>query len=192
MQAMAMPRSCHITNPNLNQTDNQMKHGFLLSLLCLLATGFSVRAQKSVDIDGRLQPILNEFFEQCDKYGINYHDKLFQLKNIDMVNNLPLEEGNTVLGMVTRDVDGNVENILINWAAMLDPEILKIVAFHEFAHHFLDYKHTCQDCNEIMAVTNSSYFEIAKDWENQVHNLFITSPMYQVMQSKNATVASKF
>lgn len=168
-----------------------MKHGFLLSLLCLLATGFSVSAQKSVDIDGRLQPILTEFFKQCDTYGIDYHEKLFQLKNIDVVNTLPLEEGNTVLGMVTRDVDGNVENILINWAAMLDPEILKIVSFHEFAHHFLDYKHTCQDCNEIMAVTNISYFDIAKDWEEQVHQLFITSPVYQVMQSKKPSVASK-
>ncbi|MBT8236144.1 MAG: hypothetical protein KJO04_08125, partial [Bacteroidia bacterium] len=56
---------------------------------------------------------------------------------------------------------------------------LKVVAFHEFAHHFLDYKHTCQDCNEIMAVTNTSYFNIARDWENQVEQLFLTSPAYQ-------------
>jgi hypothetical protein len=95
-----------------------------------------VRAQNSVDIDGRLQPILTEFFEQCKKYDIDYHTKLFQLKNIDIVNHLPLEENNTVLGMVSRDEAGDIESILINWAALLDNEILKVVAFHEFAHHF--------------------------------------------------------
>jgi len=141
-----------------------------------------LNAQKSVDIDGRLQPILNAFFEECKKYDIDYYEKLFQLKNIDISNDLPLEENNTVLGMLTRDDNDNVENILINWAAMLDPKILKVVAFHEFAHYFLDYKHTCQDCNEIMAVTNTSYFEIANDWENQVQNLFTTSPVYIARQ----------
>ncbi|MFS4493005.1 hypothetical protein [Maribacter sp. 2308TA10-17] len=149
----------------------------------------SANAQKSVDIDGRLQPILNEFFEECKKYDIDYNEKLFQLKNIDISNSLPLEENNTVLGMVTRDSEGNAENILINWAAMLDPEMLKVVAFHEFAHHFLDYKHTCQDCNEIMAVTNTSYFDIARDWENQVENLFMTSPVYLTKQTQQPVAA---
>ncbi len=147
-------------------------------LLCLLLGLQLSNAQNSVAIDGRLQPILNDFFEECKKYDIDYHDKLFQLTNIDISNALPLEEDHTVLGMVTRDADGNAENILINWAAMFDPEMLKVVAFHEFAHHFLDYKHSCQDCNEIMAVTNTSYFDIARDWENQVQNLFTTSPIY--------------
>ena len=143
-----------------------------------------LQAQDGVSIDGRLQPLLKEFFEQCDKYDISYYEKLFQLQAIDMVQDLPLEEGNTVLGMVSRDVSGNVDKILINWAAMLDPEILKVVAFHEFAHHFLDYKHTCQDCDEIMAVTNTSYFNIARDWDNQVEQLFLTSPAYQQRKSK--------
>ncbi len=153
------------------------KHLSVFFVIILSVTSY-LQAQKSVDIDGRLQPILNDFFEECKKYGIEYHSKLFELKNIDIVTNLPLEEGNTVLGKVSRNEVGMVDEILINWAAMLDPEILKVVAFHEFAHHFLDYKHTCQNCNEIMAVTNTSYFNIANDWENQVENLFTTSPIY--------------
>ncbi len=153
-----------------------MKSCFLFLFLLL---SFFSKAQDSVDIDGRLQPVLNQFFEYCDAYGIDYNGKLFQLKNIDITNSLPLEEGNTVMGMVTRDANGAIENILINWVATVDPEILKVVAFHEFAHHFLDYKHTCQDCDEIMAVNNASYFNVARDWENQVKRLFITSPVYR-------------
>jgi len=153
------------------------KHLSIFFVFILSVTSY-LQAQKSVDIDGRLQPILNDFFEECKKYGIKYHSKLFELKNIDIVNNLPLEEDNTVLGKVSRNEAGMVDEILINWAAMLDPEILKVVAFHEFEHHFLDYKHTCQNCNEIMAVTNSSYFNIASDWDNQVELLFTTSPIY--------------
>lgn len=153
-------------------------------LLWLLAFGCFVtsHAQRSVDIDGRLQPLLNEFFDECKKYGIEYHEKLFELKNIDITNSLPLEEGNTVMGMVTRDAEGNIENILINWVALVDPEILKVVSFHEFAHHFLDYKHTCPDCNEIMAVNNSSYFNVVRDWDNQLEYMFTTSPVYLKMQ----------
>lgn len=154
------------------------------TIIGLLALFFitSLKSQETVDIDGRLQPILNEFFNDCDSYGIDYHDKLFQLKNIDLTNSLPLEEGNTVMGMVTRDSEGKIENILINWVAAVDPEILKIVAYHEFAHHFLDYKHTCADCDEIMAVNNASYFNVAQDWDNQVKKLFVTSPVYQKQQ----------
>jgi hypothetical protein len=169
-----------------------MKTCYVIILLCFFAGLNYCRAQDSVDIDGRLQPILTDFFEHCKKYNIDYHDKLFQLKNIDISNTLPLEESNTVLGMITRDADGKAENILINWASMLDPEILKVVAFHEFAHYFLDYKHTCQDCNEIMAVTNSSYFDIANDWENQVHALFITSPVYLSKQTKESIAVVSF
>ena len=167
-----------------------MQKGIIVFMLMLVGTVSFLHAQKSVDIDGRLQPILTEFFEQCKKYNIDYHEKLFQLKNVDIVNNLPLEEGNTVLGIVTRDSEGEEENILINWAAMLDQEILNVVAFHEFAHHFLDYKHTCQDCNEIMAVTNNSYFDIARDWDNQVKLLFTTSPIYLAQQKEKAIVTT--
>ncbi|MEX0275471.1 MAG: hypothetical protein AB3N16_13945 [Flavobacteriaceae bacterium] len=154
-------------------------------LLCLLFLSlFYAKGQESVDIDGRLRPILTEFFNYCDHYGIDYHEKLFQLKSIDITNTLSLEEGNTVLGKVVRDSYGDIEHILVNWAATIDQEILRVVAFHEFAHHFLDYKHTCQDCNEIMAVNNSSYFNVVRDWDNQVHKLFITSPVYQAKQTK--------
>ena len=166
-----------------------MKRVALIFLFILSNTLVPLGAQNTVDIDGRLQPILDDFFKECDAYGIDYHDKLFQLKEIDISSELPLEEGNTVLGKVTRNAEGKVERILINWAAMLDPEILKVVAFHEFAHHFLDYKHTCEDCNEIMAVRNSSYFEIAANWSEQVEQLFITSPSY-LARFKKETVAA--
>jgi len=33
--------------------------------------------------------------------------------------------------MLTRDEDGQAENIAINWGAQLDQEILKLVVFHE-------------------------------------------------------------
>ncbi|MBD0850378.1 hypothetical protein [Maribacter arenosus] len=168
-----------------------MKKRMVLFLIGMFCLSQYIQAQNSVDIDGRLQPILTEFFEQCKKYDIDYHSKLFQLKNIDIVNNLPLEENNTVLGMVSRDEAGNIENILINWAALLDNEILKVVAFHEFAHHFLDYKHTCTDCEEIMAETNVSYFNIARDWDNQVKLLFTTSPIYMAQQKGHLVAATK-
>lgn len=163
-----------------------------LLLLCLFTCSFSLKAQETVDIDGRLQPLLNDFFEYCDTYQIEYHEKLFQLKNIDVTNSLPLEEGNTVMGMVTRDANGEIENILINWIALVDPEILKVVAFHEFAHHFLDYKHTCADCDEIMAVNNASYFNVARDWENQVKKLFVTSPVYLSKRAKVSYIESEY
>ena len=159
-------------------------------MLALVSTVSFLHSQESVDIDGRIQPILTEFFEECKKYNIDYHSKLFQLNNIDIVNNLPLEENNTVLGMVSRDDSGLIDNIYINWAALLDNEILKVVAFHEFAHHFLDYKHTCNDCEEIMAETNVSYFDIARDWDNQVKLLFTTSPIYLAQQKEKAIVSN--
>lgn len=179
----------HQTKPFKNQTFLPMKKHIIVFVFALLFTGSFLRSQESVDIDGRLQPILTEFFEQCKKYGIDYHSKLFQLRNIDIVNNLPLEENNTVLGMVARDDSGLIDNIYINWAALLDNEILKVVAFHEFAHHFLNYKHSCNDCEEIMAETNVSYFDIARDWDNQVKLLFTTSPIY-LTQHKGSSVAA--
>ena len=162
---------------------------FLALLLYFLLN--PVKGQEDVQIDGRLQPILDQFFEECRKYDIPYYEKLFQLKDIDIVQDLPLEEDNTVLGMVARDQNGQIDRILISWAALLDPEILKIVAFHEFAHHFLDFKHTCQDCDEIMAVTNTSYFNIARDWDNQVAHLFLNSPKYRENRNRK-DVASAF
>lgn len=162
----------------------------LFAVLLLLALA-PIKAQDGVQIDGRLQPILNDFFEQCKAYGIPYHEKLFQLENIDIVQDLPLSEDFTVLGMVVRNKEGEAKEITISWAALMDPEILKIVAFHEFAHHFLDYKHTCQDCDEIMAVTNNSYFNIARNWEKQVEQLFLTSPRYLAVQ-KAKSLASAY
>ena len=167
-----------------------MKKCIFVFMLALVSTVSFLHSQESVDIDGRIQPILTEFFEECKKYNIDYHSKLFQLNNIDIVNNLPLEENNTVLGMVSRDDSGLIDNIYINWAALLDNEILKVVAFHEFAHHFLDYKHTCNDCEEIMAETNVSYFDIARDWDNQVKLLFTTSPIYLAQQKEKAIVSN--
>lgn len=168
-----------------------MNRKFFLLFLAFLLCGTALSAQNDVKIDGRLQPILNDFFNHCKTYNIDYHDKLFQLKEIDIVYDLPLEEKNTVLGVVLRDSEGQAERIVISWAALLDPAILKIVAFHEFAHHFLEYKHTCQDCNEIMAVTNTSYFDIAMDWDNQVKQLFTTSPVYLVRKGEG-TIATSF
>jgi hypothetical protein len=159
---------------------------FILVCICYCA---NIQAQKSVDIDGRLQPILTEFLDYCKTYNIAYHSKLFQLKSIDIVNHLPLEENNTVLGMVSRNTTGDIDNIYINWAALLDNEILKVVAFHEFAHHFLDYKHSCTDCEEIMAETNVSYFDIARDWDKQVALLFTTSPIFLAQQKENELAA---
>lgn len=169
-----------------------MKKSIVVFIIALFGIAHSLISQKSVDIDGRLQPILNEFIEECKKYGIDYNKKLFQLKKIDITDTLPLEENNTVLGMVTRDDTGEIDSILINWAAMLDPEILKVVAFHEFAHHFLDYKHTCQECNEIMAVVNTSYFDVANNWESQVENLFLTSPAYLKKEKQDALASLNF
>jgi hypothetical protein len=169
-----------------------MKNSIVVFLIALMSISYSVSAQKKVDIDGRLQPILNEFLAECKKYGIDCDEKLFQLKKVDITNTLPLEEGNTVLGMVTRDANNNVDGILINWVAMIDPDMLKVIAFHEFAHHFLDYKHTCQECNEIMAVVNTSYFDVAYNWKTQVENLFMTSPVYLAKEKKDAMALSSF
>lgn len=144
----------------------------------------TLQAQGEVYVDGRLQPILDNFFKYCKQYDIDYSEKLFQLESITIVDTLPLSKFNTVLGKVLRDDDGNINKIVINWAALFDKEILNVVAFHEFAHHFLDYKHTCHDCNEIMAETNPSYFDIARDWNNQVEHMFTTSPVYLKQQNE--------
>lgn len=154
-----------------------MKKGFI-ALFVLCCVNFSM-AQNDVKIDGRLKPHLDQFFEYCKEYKIEYHDKLFELKNIDVVDTLHLSPKTSTLGMLTRDKNNKVENIIINWIAMLDPQILKVVAFHEFAHYFLEYeKHICHDCGNIMAVINSSYFDIVQDWDEQIKTLFLDSPAY--------------
>ncbi len=151
------------------------------SSFCVLFILFSSAitfAQNDVQIDGRLKPHLDNFFDYCKEYKIDYYDKLFELKNIDVVDTLHLSPQASTLGMLTRDKNNNVENIVINWVALLDQEILKVVAFHEFAHYFLEYeKHICDDCGKIMAIVNTSYFDIVKDWDNQVKMLFEESPI---------------
>lgn len=151
----------------------------ILPLLAfLLVTIFSF--SQEVSIDGRLKPLLEDFFEQCDSYGIDYHEKLFKLKKIAVVEDLKTGPDGSILGMVQRDENGVIENVVINWIAMLDEQILKIVAFHEFGHYFLDYnEHTCEDCGTIMARINTSYFDISNDWNNQLKILFEESPAYQ-------------
>lgn len=159
--------------------------GLLLTLFILL---FSPISAQEVQIDGRLQPLLNDFFDVCKQYNIDYHEKLFQLEHIDIVDNLPVTEEASTLGMLRRDELGAVKSIDINWVAQLDQEILKVVAFHEFAHYFLEYStHVCDDCGIIMSVVNSSYFEIVRDWENQIKILFEDSPAYKRMYGRSST-----
>ncbi|GEQ86188.1 hypothetical protein ULMS_16960 [Patiriisocius marinistellae] len=154
-----------------------MKKIILISILCLFA---SIGNAQNTSIDGRLKPLLEDFFKQCDNYGIAYHEKLFKLKKIAVVEDLKTSPNGSILGMLQRDKDGVVENIVVNWVAMLDTEILKVVAFHEFGHYFLEYsEHTCNDCGTIMARVNSSYFIIANDWDNQLKILFKQSPAYK-------------
>ena len=150
----------------------------LLLLFAVLAINNSFA--QDVSIDGRLKPFLDDFFEYCKKYDIDTHEKLFKLKRIAIVDTLHLGPKASTLGMLTRDSEGKVENIVINWVVQLDQQILKVVAFHEFGHYFLEYeKHVCDDCGIIMSVVNSSYFDIANDWDNQVKKLFEDSPAYK-------------
>lgn len=164
-----------------------MKKAVVLVLLWIPC--LSISAQQ-VQIDGRLQPLLDDFFEVCKEYNIDYHEKLFNLERIDIVNTLQVSESGSTLGMLRRNENGEVIAIDISWLAQIDPEILKVVAFHEFAHYFLDYsKHTCHDCGEIMAVVNSSYFDIVRDWDEQVKNLFENSPLLK--EKFGSTIASR-
>ncbi|PKA84419.1 hypothetical protein ATE92_2608 [Ulvibacter sp. MAR_2010_11] len=166
-----------------------------LFLLCVLvfAYGFNASAQE-VHIDGRLQPLLIEFFALCKSHNIEYQEKLDQLETIDIVNDLHTEDESATLGMLRRDANGTVKNIAIHWMAMLDPQILKIIAFHEFGHYFLEYNtHVCNDCGIIMSVVNSSYFDIANDWENQVKILFEQSPVFlKNNEGSNSTIAESY
>lgn len=155
-----------------------MKKSLLLLLVVFLSVSTIVKAQE-VSIDGRLKPFLDDFFKVCDQYGIEYQEKLFKLKRIGVVEDLHTSPHGSTLGMLQRDAHGEVENISVNWIAMLDEQILKIVAFHEFGHYFLEYDtHVCDDCGIIMSKVNTSYFDIANDWDNQVKVLFERSPIY--------------
>lgn len=156
-------------------------------LMVALFSSYTMTAQ-NVKIDGRLQPLLAEFLEICTSYNIDTHDKLFKLNSIDIVNTLTVSENRSTLGMLRRNAQGDVEAIDISWMAQLDPEILRVVAFHEFAHYFLEYAaHVCDDCGHIMSVVNSSYFDIIRDWDQQIKLLFEESPAF-VKQSGNAVV----
>ena len=164
-----------------------MKKPLILSFILFLSISFTMSAQE-VNIDGRLKPYLDDFFELCKSYNIEYNDKLFALENIAVVDTLQTSPKGSTLGMLQRDQFRNVENIVINWVAMLDQEILKVVAFHEFGHYFLEYdQHVCDDCGIIMSVVNTSYFEIANDWDNQIKILFEQSPAYLKNQNAIAT-----
>jgi len=101
-----------------------MKKSILLFLF--LMSSLLNFAQDEVQIDGRIQPILNDFFEYCKQYDIEYNEKLFQLESIQIVDTLPLDKYNTVLGKVLRDENGDINKIVINWATMFDKEILKL------------------------------------------------------------------
>ena len=133
---------------------------------------------KQVKTDGLVQPHLDDFIALCKKYKVDYHDKLFNLKEIAVVDTLRVSPKGGTLGMLVRDDNNNVEKIVFSWMTLLDKEILKVVAFHEFGHYFLGYKHTCDDCNSIMAKVNTSYFDIVKDWDYHVEKLFTESPVY--------------
>jgi hypothetical protein len=163
-----------------------MKKPLLLSLMLFMFISFTISAQE-VKIDGRLQPYLDDFLELCQSYEIEYNDKLFALKNIAIVDTLQTSQKASTLGMLQRDQFNDVENIVVNWIVMLDQEILKVVAFHEFGHYFLEYsQHACNDCGVIMSLVNSSYFEIANDWDNQIKILFEQSPAYIKKQPTTA------
>lgn len=133
---------------------------------------------KQVKTDGLVQPYLEDFINYCKTYNIAFHDKLFELKEIAVVDTLQVSPKGGTLGMLVRDKNNKVEKIVFSWMTLLDQEILKVVAFHEFGHYFLEYKHTCDDCNVIMAKVNSSYFDIIKDWDYHVEKLFLESPVY--------------
>ena len=130
-------------------------------------------------IDGLVQPILDDFLKICDTYKIDYHDKLFKLKQIAVVDTIGITPNGGTLGMLVRNNNKEVEKIIFSWVTLLDKEILKVVAFHEFGHYFLGYNHICDDCNKIMATQNTSYFDIILDWEAQVEILFRNSPEYR-------------
>lgn len=170
----------------------------LLSFSFILCVVINFHAQKSsykqlhkaptlntLKTDGVIQPYLDAFLKQCKKYDIEFSEKLFKLQEIAVVDTLQVGPGGGTLGMLVRNKNKEVEKIVFSWMTLLDQEILKVVAFHEFGHYFLGYKHTCKNCNSIMAEVNTSYFDIVKDWENQVEALFINSPEYLKKKQTN-------
>ncbi len=138
----------------------------------------SITTSNVLKTDGLIQPHLDEFLKQCKKYNIDFSDKLFNLKEIAIVDTLKVSPSGGTLGMLVRNKEREVEKIIFSKITLLDNEILRVVAFHEFGHYFLGYKHTCKDCNSIMAEVNTSYFDIVKEWDKQVEQLFMNSPEY--------------
>lgn len=135
---------------------------------------------QNLRVDSRLRPILDDFLNYCKVYQIDFEEKLLALERIDIVDDLDDSSSATTLGMLQRNTQGEVKTIAISPIAQIDPEILKVITFHELGHYFLEYrKHVCHDCGEIMAVINSSYFDVVRDWDNQVKILFERSPAYQ-------------
>lgn len=69
--------------------------------ICLLLL-FTIITQttlcQEVFIDGRLKPILDDYFEACEKYGIDFQKKLFKLEQISIVDDLPASEHSAILG----------------------------------------------------------------------------------------------
>lgn len=135
-------------------------------------------ATSELKTDGLIQPHLTDFLNYCDAYGIQYHDKLFKLKEIAIVDSLKMSRTGGTLGLQVRNENKEVEKIIFSWMTLIDKEILKVVAFHEFGHYFLEYDHICHDCDKIMAEVNTSYYSILNDWDNQVQRLFMESPAY--------------
>lgn len=179
-----------------------MKANFLTLLLyCVVFTisaqnsTYKIPNTKNADItalktDGLIQPHLDTFLKYCKKYGINAHEKLFKLREIAVVDTLKMTPRGGTLGMLVRDENKEVEKIVFSWMTLIDKEILKVVAFHEFGHYFLGYKHTCKDCSDIMAEVNPSYFEIIKNWDYQVEQLFINSPEYKKRFGQNSQIVT--
>ena len=162
---------------------------FLITVTNLNAQSSSYELPKKAETsntlktDGLVQPYLDAFLKECKKYNIEFTEKLFSLQEIAIVDTLQVSNKGGTLGMLVRDSDNKVDKIVFSWMTLLDKEILKVVAFHEFGHYFLGYKHTCKDCNSIMVEVNTSYFNIVRDWENQVEQLFLNSPEYIKTQS---------
>jgi len=164
------------------------RKNLLVLFLMIIHSGYSQNESNKIPdytsgnelhVDGLVQPFLDDFLKFCDTYNIEYHEKLFKLKEIAVVDTIGITPNGGTLGMLVRNKNKEVEKIIFSWATLLDKEILKVVAFHEFGHYFLGYKHICEDCNKIMAVQNTSYFDIILDWDAQVEILFRNSPEYR-------------
>ena len=66
-------------------------------------------------IDGLVQPLLDDFLKICDTYKIEYHDKLFKLKEIAVVDSIGITPNGGTLGMLVRNNNKDVEKIIFSW-----------------------------------------------------------------------------